>query len=340
MASSTSRQRNIDILDDPNIDCVFIPLPNGLHYEWAVRAIRAGKHVLLEKPSTSNSVEAKALFNLPELSQPNAPVVLEAFHNRFYPSWNLFKSMIDPADVVHVTSTSMIPWWASSKDDIHFNYSISGGTMMAMGTYNYAALRLLFGADPVECTSCETKAYTDGVHNKCDYEFQAKFRFPNGGIGEASSTLQGGTILKPSFVTVTTREVAVLDTTLPEDQEKFCSQVFTLNGMIHGIFWHRIDIKSSFEIRDRDTGKVVRRWEEHESRKAYTFKEAGGEFADLPSETFWMSYRYQLEAFVNKIRGRDTQHWVTGQDSIAQMKMIDMAYEKSGLGPRLTSSFS
>ena len=87
---------------------------------------------------------------MPELSQPNAPVILEAFHNRFYPSWNLFKSMVKPADVVHVTSNSMIPWWASSKDDIHFNYNISGGTMMAMGTYNYAALRLLFDADPIE----------------------------------------------------------------------------------------------------------------------------------------------------------------------------------------------
>jgi predicted dehydrogenase len=276
---------------------------------------------------------------MPELSQPNAPVILEAFHNRFYPSWNLFQSMINPADVVHVISTSMIPWWATSKNDIHFNYNISGGTMMAMGTYNYAALRLLFGADPVECTSCDTKAYTDGVHDKCDYEFQAKFRFPNGGIGEASSTLQGGTVLKPSFVTVTTKEVAVPDKTLPEDQEKLCSQVLTLNGMIHGIFWHRIDIKNKFEIRDKDTGKAVRTWEENTSRKAYTFKEAGGEFADLPGETFWMSYRYQLEAFVNKIRGRETQHWVTGEDSIAQMRMIDMAYEKSGLGPRPTSSF-
>jgi predicted dehydrogenase len=77
----------LDILDDPNIDCIFIPLPNGLHYEWAVRAIRAGKHVLLEKPSVSNAIEAETLFSLPELSKPNAPVLLEAFHNRFFPAW-------------------------------------------------------------------------------------------------------------------------------------------------------------------------------------------------------------------------------------------------------------
>lgn len=51
-----------EILDDPNIDAIFTPLPNSLHFEWAVRSIRAGKHVLLEKPSVSNSTEANILF--------------------------------------------------------------------------------------------------------------------------------------------------------------------------------------------------------------------------------------------------------------------------------------
>jgi hypothetical protein len=97
------------ILDDPNIDAVFIPLANSFHYEWAVKSIRAGKHVLLEKPSCSNSVEADILFNLPELSRPNAPVLLEAFHSRFYPSWQYFKSLVNSDDVEHVESVSAIP---------------------------------------------------------------------------------------------------------------------------------------------------------------------------------------------------------------------------------------
>lgn len=327
------------MLDDPEIDCIFIPLPNGLHYEWAVRAIRAGKHVLLEKPSVSNADEAQVLFNLPELSKPNAPVLLEAFHNRFYPSWALFKSMVNPEDVAHVSSSSMIPWWATSKNDINFNYPLSGGTMMAMGTYNFAALRLLFGGDPVECTSCDVNAYTDGAHKNCDYDFSATFRFPNGGIGNAQSTLKGASVLKPSSVTVKTREVVVPDDSLPASQTKVRTREMSLYGLIHGIFWHRIDVKDSYEIRNKDTAMVVRHWDEKKSHKAYTFKEAGGEFADLPGETYWMSYRHQLEQFMNRVKGRETQHWVTGEDSIAQMKMLDMAYEKSGLGKRPTSSF-
>jgi predicted dehydrogenase len=329
-----------DILNDPNIDAVFIPLPNGLHFEWAVRAIRAGKHVLVEKPSVSNATEAEILFNLPELSAPGGPVLLEAFHNRFFPAWVYFKSLINPADVVKVVSSSNIPWWASGDDSINFNYALSGGCMMAMGTYNMMPLRLLFGEDPVECLSCETDAFPEGTPQaKCDKKFKATFRFPSGGIGEADSTLKGGAIMTPSWVTATLRETVVPDQKLSPNEEKVHQRKLTLNGLIHGVLWHRIDIEDIYTIRRKDTGNVVKTWTEKRSEKKYTFKEAGKEFADLPGEPWWMSYRHQLEEFVNKVKGRNTHVWISGEDSIAQMKMIDMAYTKSGLGLRPTSSF-
>jgi predicted dehydrogenase len=81
-----------------------VPLPNSLHYERAVNSIKAGKHVLLEKPSVSNSIEVEILFNLPELSQPNGPVILEAAHFRFHLTWSLFMSHVTSADVIHVDS--------------------------------------------------------------------------------------------------------------------------------------------------------------------------------------------------------------------------------------------
>ncbi|KIN03304.1 hypothetical protein OIDMADRAFT_195891, partial [Oidiodendron maius Zn] len=52
-----------NLIDDPSIDVIYNPLPNGLHFEWAMRALRAGKHVLLEKPSVSNAAEANTLFS-------------------------------------------------------------------------------------------------------------------------------------------------------------------------------------------------------------------------------------------------------------------------------------
>lgn len=106
----------------------------------------------------SNATEAEILFRLPELSSPNAPVLLEGFHFQFYPSWALFRSLFDPADVVHVSSASMLPWWLVGKDNIAFNYSLSGGTIMNLGTYHFSALRLIFDTEPEECLNCDAKA--------------------------------------------------------------------------------------------------------------------------------------------------------------------------------------
>jgi hypothetical protein len=113
----------------------------------------------------------------------------------------------------------------------------------------------------------------------------------------------------------------------------------TVHGYIQAIAWHRIDVKDSFEIRNKKDGTLVKKWTESKSHKAYSFKEAGGEFADLPGESWWMSYRYQLEEFVNRVKERKAQGIITHGDSVNNMKMVDMAYVKSGLGPRPAYGF-
>jgi predicted dehydrogenase len=329
----------VEILDDPTIDAIYIPLPNSLHLEWAVRSIRAGKHVLLEKPCVNTEAEAKILFNLPELSRPDSPVILEAFHNRFHPSLHLFRTFIDPAEVAHVHTDCMVPWALSGKDDIQFNYEMGGGSMMHLGTYNFALLRMIFQDEPEECLSCEPRTFGDGIRDKTEYDFTAKFRFPNGGIAEAYSSLRGPLLWKPSEARVTLKEAVVPDKSLPDSQEKARTRLVTLHGFLHAVLWHRIDVRDSYVIRTKGDRQPIRTWVESESHKAYSYREAGGRFAELPGEDWWMSFRYQLEDFVNRVKGRPTQFWVSGEDSVAQARMVDMAYEKSGLGLRPTSSF-
>jgi hypothetical protein len=208
-----------------------------------------------------------------------------------------------------------------------------------MGTYNFAMMRMIFNSEPEECLDCQTHISGDGVHDKCDYDFTAQFRFPNGGVGEATATLSGPTLWKPSEARVTMREVIVLDKTLPPGQEKVRTRQVTLHGFMHAVMWHRIDVKDSYVIRNTSDRRPVKEWVESKSHKAYTYKEAGGEFSDLPGEDWWMSFRHQLEEFVNRVKGRPTRSWIDGTDSINQMKMVDMAYKKSGLGLRPTSSF-
>ncbi len=111
----------------------------------------------------------------------------------------------------------------------------------------------------------------------------------------------------------------------------------TLRNFVISNLWHRIDVEDEWEMRRADDGATLRRWKTRESRKAYTFREAG---VEQPGERYWLSYRYQLEEFVNKIRGREgSGAWVDHESSIAQMRMIDMAYAKAGLPLRPTSSF-
>lgn len=233
----------------------------------------------------------------------------------------------------------MTPWLIVDKDNIAFNYSLSGGSMMMLGTYNFAILRLIFADEPEECLTCDTSIFGDRVHDQCDYHFKAQFRFPNGGIGEATSTMRGSIFWKPSEARVTHKEVVVPDKTLPATQEKVMTRVVTLNGFLHAIVWHRIDVKDSYIIRNKADRQLIKQWTESKSHKAYKFKDAGSNLSNLPGEDWWMSYRYQLEAFVNRVKGRSTQYWISGEDSVKQMKMVDMAYEKSGLGLRPTSSF-
>ena len=70
----------LELLDDPNIDAVYNPLPNSLHFEWTMKALLAGKHVLLEKPAANTCEETKKMF---KLAEEKGLVLLEAFHYRY-----------------------------------------------------------------------------------------------------------------------------------------------------------------------------------------------------------------------------------------------------------------
>lgn len=121
------------LLDDPAIDAIYIALPPGHHYEWAIKALKAEKHVLLEKPSVSNAEEAAKLFRSPLLSKTGSPVLLEAFHYRFYPAWQKLLSLIDPANIVEAHSASYLPKGIIPLYDIRCQFKLSGGCLMDLG---------------------------------------------------------------------------------------------------------------------------------------------------------------------------------------------------------------
>ena len=146
------------LLDDPAIDAVYIPLPNGLHFEWALKSLQAGKHVLLEKPSTSNAIEAECLFRSDFLTQRRGtengsrPVLLEAVHTAFHPAFKRFLELIEPANVVEGYATlELIKGFVNLDGDIRMDYDLSGGSLMDCGAYAILAIRQIFQEEPLEC---------------------------------------------------------------------------------------------------------------------------------------------------------------------------------------------
>ncbi|KAJ1028387.1 hypothetical protein NDA16_001554 [Ustilago loliicola] len=131
-----------ELINDPGIDVVYNPLPNGLHYEWTLKCIAAKKHVLLEKPSTSNEQETNKLFE--EAKKANV-LVLEAFHYRFHPAlhefaYRLHDFMSPQNPMTEVSAYLFGPAGFIKDDDIRFDWKLAGGALMDAGCYPISAV--------------------------------------------------------------------------------------------------------------------------------------------------------------------------------------------------------
>ncbi|KAF2650074.1 NAD(P)-binding protein [Lophiostoma macrostomum CBS 122681] len=336
------------LLADPSITAVYIPLPASSHYAWALKSLSAGKHVLLEKPSVVNFTEATSLFRSPLLTQPNPPILLEAVHFLFQPTWHSFLSLLSPPAISHVTAVAKLPSYmipGPGKGSIKFDYDMGGGNILDLGTYPLYAVRQIMRAEPDECVACKVRLPPPPHEGcLCDEAAHMRFVFPGNRTAEIATDLRASVTTMPTFrIAVVHGEVEIEvpvpgdSNDIPATQKRSRIRKVTLNNFLVAAAWHRIDIEDETLIRDRKTDRVVKRSVKKESRKVYTFKDAG---VDQPSEAFWTSYRHQLEQFVNRVRGRaGSGLWVSGEESVAQAKMIDMAYEKSGLPLRRTSGF-
>lgn len=351
-----------DLLDDPSISCVYIALPNSLHFEWALKSLQAGKHVLLEKPSCSNATEARTLFNHPLLHSANAPVLLEAFHYRFHPAWQTFMSLIrDPLAGPVKSAYSCQYLWKGQfpSTDIRFRYSMSGGCLMDFGTYNLSCLRQILGVEPEVVSASYRGMPEDGsgdVEREIDQAIKATYKTPDGARATLVADLatKGGwpsflptswTKDWPSFgwpkcvVELEEKEVEVeAEVSRTAGQSHTLKRNVTLWNHLGPSIYHRIDVLDIHVIRGSD-GSVVKTWTDSKQVKAYVWIDR--EEGHMAGAEWWTTYRHQLEQFVNKVKGRKGSGvWVDGQDSIAQMEAIDRTYEKAGLKPRPTSDFT
>ncbi len=134
------------LIDDPEVDAVYNPLPNGLHGKWTRAALDAGKHVLCEKPFTANAAEATEIADAAAKSDR---VVMEAFHYRYHPLALRTEQIIASGalgKLQRVEATLCFPLPVFS--DIRYSYPLAGGALMDAGCYAVHMVRTFGGSTP------------------------------------------------------------------------------------------------------------------------------------------------------------------------------------------------
>ncbi len=152
-----------EVINDPEVDAIYNPLPIAAHLEWGVKALEAGKHLLQEKPLTSNAAEARRLVAAGEAS---GLVMMEAFHWRFHPLATRLRSLLDEGavgDIVSVAGGFSVP--IDPIDDVRHAYELSGGALMDLGCYAAQWVRFVAGSEPrvISATMVEGRPNTDVI---------------------------------------------------------------------------------------------------------------------------------------------------------------------------------
>lgn len=162
------------LLEDPEIDAVYIPLPNSLHKEWALRAAKKGKHVLCEKPLAMTYEDCE---ELEETFKKNRVLLMEAFMYRFLPGMKKLKELLEQGtigQILHIYSSHRFR--LENENDVRVNKELGGGSLRDVGCYPVNLAGWILEDEPLEISA--RKNVFQGV----DYALTACLRYKSGAM--------------------------------------------------------------------------------------------------------------------------------------------------------------
>jgi xylose dehydrogenase (NAD/NADP) len=186
------------LLADPDVEAIYIPLPNHLHHPWTLKALHAGKHVLCEKPLACNARQAREMA---EAAEHSGLLLMEAFMYRFHPRSRLIKQMVDegiigtPRLVRSAFCYVMDEENMAKEDNARLRPEAGGGALLDIGCYSTSVARWLMDDEPTHAQGQATY-HTTGV----DVHLVGTLRFPDGGLAT----------LEASFVSALQQTYSVL----------------------------------------------------------------------------------------------------------------------------------
>lgn len=181
-AAESNVERVLDsyqaVIDDPEVEAIYNPLPNGLHGPWNLRAIAAGKHVLSEKPSASNAAEARAVRDAVAASEVR---FMEAFHYRYHPVMNRMLEIAGSGELgtLHIIDVHM-SFPLTDPDDPRWNFELAGGATMDVGCYAIHGLRTLGAVGGGEPSVVSASAIERDDIPGMDATVEADLAYPSG----------------------------------------------------------------------------------------------------------------------------------------------------------------
>ena len=176
-----------DVVEDPEIDAVYNPLPASGHKEWTIRALEAGKHVLCEKPFAMNEAEAREMA---DAARRSGRVCIEAFHYYYHPAGRRMREIVQGGALgtIRSASASFCAWIEGALGPVYDRAELGGGATMHLGCYPLHFLRHIFQAEPeVLSASAET------AREQVDVSMEAELRFPGGVPAHISTGMVSGT---------------------------------------------------------------------------------------------------------------------------------------------------
>jgi D-xylose 1-dehydrogenase (NADP+, D-xylono-1,5-lactone-forming) len=135
------------LLADRDIDAVYIPLPNGLHAEWSIRALQAGKHVLCEKPLSATAAQARAMF---DTARRHGLHLVEGYPYRAQPQTLKMRELLDGGFIGEVRLIQgSFGFSLGAGENIRLSPQLAGGALMDIGTYPVSLARMIAKARPI-----------------------------------------------------------------------------------------------------------------------------------------------------------------------------------------------
>jgi len=169
------------LLDDPEIDVIYIPLPNHLHAEWTVNALRAGKHVLCEKPL---GLTLEQVDSMVKASRESGRVLAEGLMYRHHAQTLRVKQIVRNGDLGKVQFIRGSFSFKLNREGDYRNFKhMGGGSLWDIGIYPISYARMIVDEDPEEVFGWQAQG-----QGGCDISFAGQMKFPNGVICQFDSS--------------------------------------------------------------------------------------------------------------------------------------------------------